>query len=106
MKIWTTVVMAALVAGSLTACGKNYDYNAICADRERLLRVEDDGCDAADDDYRPTHAWYYLKAARDLPDHGDRVSGGSFAKPEGSIRYAEEAEEDTKKPRKRKTRRR
>lgn len=78
-----TLGIAAVLAATLSGCSAGadddveYDYGAVCADRQTELRVNDD--DDCDD--RGSYAWYYIPTGLRAAAIGERVSSGSFDPP-------------------------
>jgi hypothetical protein len=86
--------VTALLAPSLAACGSDdeVDNQAVCVDKNTQERVDDDQCDP--DDYEnhgsgvgSAFLWYFIgsQVGRGFPAVGQRVSGGTYTVPSGSV---------------------
>jgi hypothetical protein len=87
--------VTALLAPSLAACGSNddeVDNQAVCVDKETQERVDDQQCNP--DDYEnhgsgvgSAFLWYFIgsQVGRGFPAVGQRVSGGTYTVPSGSV---------------------
>ena len=76
-----TLGVAAVLVATLSGCSASaeegeYDYGAVCADRQTQVRVNDDLCDAGG-----PHGWYFIPTGSRAQAVGERVSGGSFDPP-------------------------
>ena len=77
-----TLGVTIALATALSGCGQEeeYQYGAVCADRETQQRVEDEQCD--DDGVRSgRHGWYFFPVGVLAPPIGGRVGRGSFSAP-------------------------
>jgi hypothetical protein len=76
----TTAVVAAV---ALMAAGDDPDYQAVCADPQTGVRVDDEQCD---DDGGSSglrgFGWYYLGRGSRAVATGAKVTGGSFLAPD------------------------
>lgn len=86
----TTAVASAL---ALVACGQSFNQDdgwtaaentAVCTDRQGQ-RVEDRNCSQQSRQAHPNmFLWYYLMRGGSVPPYGERVAGGSYARPAGA----------------------
>ena len=75
--IGVTAVLVATLSGCSDSAEEDYDYGAVCADRQTQVRVDDDLCD----DDGGFHGWYYIPTGSRAQPVGEGVSGGSFDSP-------------------------
>ncbi len=74
-----TIGVTAVLVTTLSGCSgdeEDYDYGAVCADRQTEQRVEDDSCAEGG-----SYGWYYIPTGSLAPAVGESVSGGSFNEP-------------------------
>lgn len=74
--------MAAGILGALILNGE--EGRRVCADQASELRVDDRECEPEHGHYH----WYYTSPNVHAAPVGDRVTGGSYAKPSGSFAKA------------------
>lgn len=79
-----TLGLGAVLAAALTGCSASadeYDYGALCADRQTEQRVNDD--EDCDDGF--SYAWYFVAVGGVAPAVGERLSGGSLDPPASDV---------------------
>ena len=81
-----TLGVVPLLAAGLTSCGSDeqYDSNAVCVDQTTQVRVDDDRCDDDRTSAGGGFGWYFIPVGIYAGGIGQRVGGGSFARPSGS----------------------